>query len=49
MIAQSNTWRDLQKLDYQAQRRREPAKNTTSVAATRPIKPEAPANLANAE
>ena len=48
MIAQSNTWRDLQQLDRQAQRR-DPAKNSTSVAATRPVKQEAPANLANAE
>jgi Flp pilus assembly protein TadD len=48
MIAQSNTWRDLQKLDHQA-RRHEPAKNSTSIAATRPVKQESPANLANAE
>ncbi|MEA2841327.1 MAG: hypothetical protein QOF41_2657 [Methylobacteriaceae bacterium] len=48
MIAQSNTWRDLQKLDHQAQRR-DPAKNSTSVAATRPVKQEIPASLANAE
>jgi Flp pilus assembly protein TadD len=48
MIAQSNTWRDLQKLDHQAQRR-DPGKNSTSIAATRPVKPAAPANLANAE
>ncbi|HZY14470.1 MAG TPA: tetratricopeptide repeat protein [Beijerinckiaceae bacterium] len=48
MIAQSNTWRDLQQLDRQAQRR-DPAKNTTSVAATRPVKQQAAANLANAE
>jgi Flp pilus assembly protein TadD len=48
MIAQSNTWRDLQKFDHQAQRR-EPAKNSTSVAATRPAKPVAPASLANAD
>jgi Flp pilus assembly protein TadD len=48
MIAQSNTWRDLQKLDHQAQRR-DPAKNSTSVAATRPVKATAPASLANAE
>jgi Flp pilus assembly protein TadD len=48
MIAQSNTWRDLQKLDHQAQRR-DPAKNSTSVAATRPVKQETPASLAKAE
>jgi hypothetical protein len=48
MIAQSNTWRDLQQLDRQAQRR-DPAKNTTSVAATRSVKLQAAANLANAE
>jgi Flp pilus assembly protein TadD len=48
MIAQSNTWRDLQKLDHQAQRR-DPAKNITAVAVMRPAKPTAPANLANAE
>ena len=38
----------LQQLDRQAQRRN-PAKNTTSVAATRPVKQQAGANLANAE
>ncbi len=48
MIAQSNTWRDLQQLDRQAQRR-DPAKNSTSVAVARPVKPEVPASLANAE
>jgi Flp pilus assembly protein TadD len=48
MIAQSNTWRDLQKLDHQAQKR-DPAKNSTSVAATRPAKQTTPASLANAE
>jgi Flp pilus assembly protein TadD len=48
MIAQSNTWRDLQKLDHQAQRR-DPAKNSTSVAATRPVQRTQPASLANAE
>jgi Flp pilus assembly protein TadD len=48
MIAQSNTWRDLQKLDHQAQRH-EPARNSTSFAATRPAKQQAPANLANAD
>ncbi|MBV8849395.1 MAG: tetratricopeptide repeat protein [Methylobacteriaceae bacterium] len=48
MIAQSNTWRDLQKLDRQAQRR-DPAKNMTAVAATRPVTQEIPASLANAE
>jgi Flp pilus assembly protein TadD len=48
MIAQSNTWRDLQKLDHQAQRR-DPGKNSTSIAATRPQKQETPASLANAE
>jgi Flp pilus assembly protein TadD len=48
MIAQSNTWRDLQQLDRQA-KRGEPGKNSTSVAATRPAKQESPASLANAE
>ena len=48
MIAESNTWRDLQQLDRQA-KRGEPVKNSTSVAATRPAKREAPASLANAE
>ena len=38
----------LQQLDRQAQRR-DPAKNKTSVAATRPVKQQAAANLANAE
>jgi Flp pilus assembly protein TadD len=48
MIAQSNTWRDLQQLDRQAQRR-DPPKNSTSVAAVRPLRHEAPASLANAD
>ena len=48
MIAQSNTWRDLQQFDRQAQRK-DPAKNSTSVAATRPVKQEIPASLANAD
>jgi hypothetical protein len=48
MIAQSNTWRDLQQLDRQA-KRGEPGKNSTNVAATRPVKQEMPASLANAE
>ena len=48
MIAQSNTWRDLQQLDRQA-KRGEPAKNNTAVAVTRPAKPTAPASLAKAE
>jgi Flp pilus assembly protein TadD len=50
MIAQSNTWRDLQKLDHQAQRR-EGGKTSTAVAATRaiPAAAAAPASLANAE
>src|SRR5947209_13993375 len=48
MIAQSNTWRDLQKLDHPAQRRA-PAKNTSSIAATRPTTEPAPASLANAD
>jgi hypothetical protein len=48
MIAQSNTWCDLQQFDRQAQRK-DPAKNSTSVAATRPVKQEIPASLANAD
>ncbi|GAC1562342.1 MAG: tetratricopeptide repeat protein [Beijerinckiaceae bacterium] len=49
MIAQSNTWRDLQKLDHQAQRR-DTGKNSTSVAATRPAPWDAtPASVAKAE
>ncbi|MEA2833811.1 MAG: hypothetical protein QOG66_2013 [Methylobacteriaceae bacterium] len=48
MIAQSNTWRDLQQLDRHAGRR-DPTKNSTSVAAVRPLRHEPPASLANAD
>jgi Flp pilus assembly protein TadD len=48
MIAQSNTWRDLQKLDHQAQRR-EPRKTSTSVAATRSMPQTPAASIANAD
>ena len=48
MIAQSNTWRDLQQLDGYAGRR-DPTKNSTSVAAVRPLRHEPPASLANAD
>jgi len=48
MNAQSNTWRDLQQFDRQAQRK-DPAKNSTSDAATRPVTQEIPASLANAD
>jgi Flp pilus assembly protein TadD len=48
MIAQSNTWRDLQQLDRQAQRR-DPSKNSTEVAVMRAAKPKASASLARVE